>query len=216
MAKKKLFRFQQNAQAFNVIEQGKELYTTIKGRWNEVYFKNNFPITLELACGQGELTIAFAKNIPQRNFIGVDIKGARIWKGSQEALAASLGNAAFLRTSIRYMEEFFAEGEVDEIYLVFPDPQPKQAQYRLTNERFLRLYQKFLKPSGLLHLKTDNAPLYHYTLDTVQKLGGKILFQTTSFYESEMKDAHFGARTFYENYFIQKGEVVHYLRFRLD
>jgi tRNA (guanine-N7-)-methyltransferase len=216
VAKKKLIRFQQNAQAPNVIEQGKELYTSIKGRWNEVYFKNNFPITLELACGQGELTIAFAKNLSHRNFIGVDIKGARMWKGSQDALAAGLTNVAFLRTSIRYMAEFFTENEVDEIYLVFPDPQPKQAQYRLTNERFLRLYQKFLKPSGLLHLKTDNAPLYYYTLETVHKLGGEIIFQTTSFYESEMKDAHFGAKTFYENHFTQKGEVVHYIQFKLN
>ncbi len=215
MAKKKLIRFQQNTLAENVIEQGKELYTTIKGKWNEVYFKNQNPITLELACGNGELTVTLAQHIPDRNYIGVDIKGARIWKGSQEAIEKGLSNAAFLRTSIQYMEEFFVAGEVNELYIMFPDPQPLQEQYRLTNVRFLTLFKMLMKPKGLLHLKTDNAPLYHFTIETVERMGGEIVFKTEHFYESEMKDAHFGVTTFYEQFFTKKGEVVHYVQFRL-
>lgn len=216
MAKKKLIRFEQNSKTENVIEVGKELYTTIKGNWNDVYFCNQNPITLELACGYGELTVTFAEHYPERNFIGVDIKGARIWKGSQAAFEQGFKNAAFLRTSIRYLEEFFVPGEIDEIYIMFPDPQPIQEQYRLTNERFLTLYKSLLKKGGIIHLKTDNPPFYHYTVEMAKKMGGKIIFETTDFYNSEMKDAHFGVTTFYEKFFTEKGEIVHYVQFALD
>lgn len=182
------------------------------------FFKKQDPITLELACGRGELTVTFAEHYPHRNFIGVDVKGARLWKGSQDAIEKGLHNAAFLRTSIQYMEEFFEPGEVDEIYIMFPDPQPLdyQEKYRLTSERFLQLYKRLIKAGGLVHLKTDNAPLYHYTLQSVIDFGGTIDFKTERFYESDAKDDHFGVRTKYEQFFTAKGEEVHYLRFRLN
>jgi len=216
--RRKLERFKQNTESNNVIERGKPFYTTIKGCWNELYFHNNNPITLELACGYGEFTVSFGERIPHRNFIGVDIKGARLWKGSQDAQEKGLQNIAFLRTSIQYLEEFFEPGEVDEIYIVFPDPQPKeiQEQYRLTNEKFLRLYKGLIRKGGLFHLKTDNAFLYHYTVSVVECLGGLIEFRTENFYDSELKDAHLGVKTKYEELFSAKGEIIHYLRFRLD
>lgn len=218
MPRKKLERFKQNSESRNVIERGKPYYTTIKGRWHEDYFQNNHPITLELACGRGEFSSAFAEHILERNFIGVDIKGARLWKGSQVAQEKGLQNVAFLRTSIQYLSEFFEPGEFDEIYIVFPDPQPKdiQEQYRLTNERFLRLYKGLIKKGGLFHLKTDNAFLYHYTVGVVEGMGGTIEFRTENFYNSELKDAHFGVKTKYEELFTAKGEIIHYLRFRFD
>jgi tRNA (guanine-N7-)-methyltransferase len=218
VSRKKRERFLQNAASENVIEKGKSLYSTIKGKWREAYFKNDHPITLELACGRGEFSSTFAEHVAERNFIGVDIKGARLWKGSQVALEKGLKNVAFLRTSIQYMEEFFEPGEVDEIYIVFPDPQPRdyQEQYRLTNERFLTLYKKLIKQGGTFHLKTDNAFLYHYTVETVDKLGGEWVFKTEDFDESELKDAHFGVKTKYEELFKQKGETIHYLKFKLN
>ena len=218
MGRNKLLRFEQNIQSRNLIEHGKEWYTTIKGKWRNEFFKNKNPIILELACGRGELTVTFAKHYPDKNFIGVDLKGARLWKGSQTAIEEGLTNAGFLRTSIQYMEEFFEPGEVNEIYIMFPDPQPLEFQekYRLTSEKFLDMYKKLMIPGGLVHLKTDNAPLHHYTSEMVKKYGGKIIFETTSFYESEMKDSHFGVRTKYEDFFTSKGEVVHYIIFRLE
>lgn len=218
MARKKLQRFEQNSQSENVIEYGKEWYTTIKGKWNSEFFKNNNPITLELACGRAELTLAFAKNYPDRNYVGVDVKGARLWKGSQTANEEGLTNAGFLRTSIQYMEEFFVENEVSEIYIMFPDPQPLdfQEKYRLTSEGFLNLYKKLLVHGGKIHLKTDNAPLHHYTVEMAKRYGGKVLFDTTAFYESELKDSHFGVRTVYEEMFTSKGEIVHYVIFTIN
>ena len=218
MGRKKLERFQQNSASENVIERGKALYTSVKGKWHDLVFHNPNPITLELACGRGEFTVTFAEHIPHRNYIGVDIKGARLWKGSQTSQEKGLHNAAFLRTSMQYLEEFFEPGEVDEIYIVFPDPQAKdyQEKYRLTNQWFLALYKKLSKPGGLLHLKTDNAFLYHYTVESVLQAGGEIVFKTEKFYESEMKDAHFGVKTKYEELFSAKGEVIHYLQFKLN
>ncbi len=218
MSRKKLERFQQNAENEHVIERGKALYTTIKGKWKEIYFKTDYPITLELACGRGEFTSTFAEHIRERNFIGVDIKGARLWKGSQTAKEKGLQNAAFLRTSIQYLEEFFEPGEVDEIYLVFPDPQPKdiQEQYRLTNEQFLSLYKRIARKGASFHLKTDSAFLYHYTVEVVNRMGGEWEFKTEDFYASELKDAHFGVKTKYEELFTKKGEIIHYLKFKLN
>lgn len=218
MPRRKLERFVQNAISHNVIERGKELYTTIKGKWNETFFDNKNPITLELACGRGEFSSGFGEHFSDRNFIGVDVKGARLWKGSQEALEKGLKNVAFLRTSIQYIEEFFEPGEVDEIFIVFPDPQPldHQEKYRLTNEKFLNLYKGLLRKGGTIHLKTDNAFLYHYTVATVEKMGGWFEFKTENFYDSEKKDAHFGIKTKYEEIFKAKGETIHYVMFKLN
>ncbi len=213
MARQKLPRFEHNAQSSNVIERGKELYTTVKGKWREKYFKNFNPIVLELACGKGEYTTGLAKVFPDKNFIGIDIKGDRIARGSKRAIDLGLSNVAFLRTPMVFLEEFFEENEVDEIWLIHPDPQPrdKEERKRLTNARYLSLYKKILKPEGELIFKTDNYPLFEYSLDTISGLGFKILRQTTDLYQSDLLVEHFGIETHYEKLFVAKGYKINYL-----
>jgi tRNA (guanine-N7-)-methyltransferase len=163
--KRKQERFKIIEERENVVERSKELYTSIKGKWHERYFNNNNPITLELACGRGEYTVGLATLFPGRNYIGVDIKGERIWKGSTWAVEQSLKNVAFLRTQILLIENFFEENEADEIWITFPDPRPRKRDIkrRLTSPRYLEMYKKLLKPGGYIRLKTDNTSLYTYT-----------------------------------------------------
>jgi tRNA (guanine-N7-)-methyltransferase len=162
MARQKLKRFLHNTLAENVIEKGKPLYTSVKGNWNKVYFQNDNPIVLELACGKGEYTTGFAGVFPEKNYIGIDVKGDRIQRGSKRAIDNNLNNVAFLRAGIQYMDEFFEIGEVDEIWLIHPDPQPKDKdeKKRLTNPNFLSLYAKYMKQGGHFLFKTDNPFLY--------------------------------------------------------
>lgn len=213
MARQKLPRFQHNAQSDNVIERGKELYTTIKGKWNEIYFKNENPIVLELACGKGEYTTGLAKVFPNKNFIGIDIKGDRIARGSKRAIDMNLNNAAFLRTPMNYLEEFFEENEIDEIWLIHPDPQPrdKEERKRLTNSRYLALFKKILKSNGDFFFKTDNFALFEYSLETISNAGFDILRQTTDLYNSPLNSEHFGIETHYEKLFVAKGYKINYL-----
>ena len=213
MARRKLPRFEHNAQSINVIERGKELYTTIKGKWREMYFQNTNPIVLELACGKGEYTTGLAKVFPDKNFIGIDIKGDRIARGSKRAIDLGLSNVAFLRTPMVFLEEFFEENEVDEIWLIHPDPQPrdKEERKRLTNTRYLSLYKKILKLDGDFIFKTDNYPLFEYSLDTISEIGFKILRQTNNLYESDLLSEHFGIETHYEKLFASKGYKINYL-----
>jgi len=213
VARQKLPRFIHNAQADNVIERGKELYTTIKGQWRDTYFKNNNPIVLELACGKGEYTIGLAKQFPDKNFIGIDIKGDRIARGSKRAIDNNLSNVAFLRTPINFLEEFFEENEIDEIWLIHPDPQPrdKEEKKRLTNGDFLALYKKILKPDGNFFFKTDNSGLFEYSLGTIPEAGYTILRQTTDLYESEFLAEHYDIVTHYERLFVEKGFKINYL-----
>lgn len=213
MARQKLPRFIHNAQADNVIERGKELYTTIKGQWREKYFKNNNPIVLELACGKGEYSVGLAKKFPDKNFIGIDIKGDRIARGSKRAIEAGLTNVAFLRTPITFLEEFFEENEVDEIWLIHPDPQPrdKEERKRLTNITYLNLYKKVLKPDGDFFFKTDNSGLFEYSLGTFVEANYTILRHTTDLYSSEFLSEHFDIITHYERLFVEKGFKINYL-----
>lgn len=209
-----MYRFEQNKEAFNVIERGKPLYTTIKGLWLSSYFGNTNPIVLELGCGQGEYTVGLAKAYPDRNFIGIDIKGDRIARGSQEACEAGLMNVAFLRTSVQYLAEFFGEGEVDEIWITFPDPQPldKQQKHRLTHVSFLNLYNLILKPNGLLHLKTDHVGFFEFSLRSLPESGFLIVSSTSDLYQSSLNGIHLGIRTKYEAMFHAKGFVINYLQ----
>ncbi len=214
--KGKLARFRTIAERENVLEPGKELYFNIKGRWNEVYFKNPNPITLELACGRGEYSVGMAELFPERNFIGIDIKGDRIWKGSTWAVERNLGNVGFLRAQIHTLENFFSENEVDEIWLTFPDPRPKKrdAKRRLSNSWFLDLYKKLLKPHGTFRLKTDNTELFNFTLQEIETrndIDG--LHFTFDVYQSELRDEVLGIKTRYEEMFASQGETIKYLRF---
>ncbi len=213
MARRKLPRFQYNAESANVVERGKELYTTIKGQWREKYFKNSNPIVLELACGKGEYTTGLAKEFPDKNFIGIDIKGDRIARGSKRANDWGLTNVAFLRTSMAFLEEFFEDNEVDEIWLIHPDPQPrdKEERKRLTNSRYLSLYRKVLRNDGDFYFKTDNYPLFEYSLDTIPAAGFDILRQTTDLYTSPLLVEHYGIETHYGRLFVAQGYKINYL-----
>ncbi len=215
--KRKLERFRIIAERENVVEPTKPIYQTIKGKWKSEFFKNDKPITVELACGRGEYTVGLATRFPDRNFIGVDIKGDRIWKGSSMAFEANLTNAAFLRTHILMIENFFDAGEIDEIWITFPDPRPRlsDAKRRLTSARFMEMYKRLLKPGGYLRLKTDNTGLYEYTVEEVKKRNDVEDFQfTNEVYVSPLRPECFDIKTRYEEMFAEKGETIKYLRFR--
>jgi tRNA (guanine-N7-)-methyltransferase len=215
--KNKLFRFAVVSQRDNVIQPGKELFQSIKGKWNESYFKNDRLITVELACGRGEYSVALANLFPSRNYIGVDIKGDRIWKGSTLALEQGLINIGFLRTNILNIESFFDVGEVDEIWITFPDPRPKKrdVKRRLTNSRFLDLYKNILRPGGYMRFKTDNTPLFEFTLDELRSRNDIADLEfTDDVYQSPLRPECFDIKTRYEEMFASQGEKIKYLRYR--
>lgn len=215
--KSKLKRFEIIAGRDNVIEPGKELFNSLKGKWNAVYFKNNSPITIELACGRGEYSVNLAKQFPNRNFIGVDKKGDRLWKGSTWAVEDNLANVAFLRTGILFIESFFEPNEVDEIWLTFPDPLPRKrdAKRRLSSSRYMDMYKKILAPSGFFRFKTDNTDLFNFTLEELSFRNDLLDFEyTNDLYNSPLRPECFDIKTKYEAMFAAKGEVIKYLRFR--
>lgn len=216
--KRKQERFRIIEERQNVVEPSKAIYHEIKGKWNALVFGNDNPVTVELACGRGEYTVGLASRFPDRNFIGVDIKGERIWKGSTLAEEQGLKNAAFLRTQILTIENFFTEGEIDEIWLMFPDPRPKvrDTKRRLTNPRFLEMFRKLLKPGGYLRLKTDNTALYEYTLGVVHAMRDiDDLAFTADLYNSPLEPECFDIKTNYEEKFAGMGERIKYLRFKV-
>lgn len=214
--KRKQERFKIIEERSNVIEPSKPVYQTIKGNWCS-HFKNSLPITVELACGRGEYSVGLGKFFPMRNFIGVDIKGERIWKGSTLALEQNLNNVSFLRTQILLLENFFSEAEIDEIWITFPDPRPRKRDIkrRLTSPRFLEIYKKLIKPDGYIRLKTDNTILFNYTLEEIQNRKDiKDLAYTSDLYQSDLRPECFDIKTRYEEEFTAKGEKIKYLRFR--
>jgi tRNA (guanine-N7-)-methyltransferase len=215
--KNKLERFRIISERANVIEPGKDLYTKIKGQWNGLYFGNRHPLTVELACGRGEYSVALAKRFHDRNYIGVDIKGDRIWKGSTLALEQSITNIGFLRANILNLDFFFDENEIDELWLTFPDPRPKKrdVKRRLTSPRFMELYKRVLKMDGYLRLKTDNTDLYEYTLNELKQRDDiEALAFTDDVYRSALREECFDVKTRYEEMFASQGEKIKYLRFR--
>lgn len=214
MTRRKTHRFLQNAESANVIEVGKPLFKTIRGRWRQDYFRNENPIVLELACGKGEYTVGLARAFPGINFIGVDIKGDRIARGSQAAQSMGLTNVAFLRTDINFLSEFFSSQEVNEIWITFPDPHPraKQEKHRLTHPRFLSIYKSLLIKSGILHLKTDNPDLFAYSLEKIKEMNFVNLQFTTDLYNSQLNIIHMEIKTKYEELFTKKGFTINYLQ----
>ena len=213
MSRKKNIRFKEIQKNFNVIQEGKPLFDTIKGRWLGDFFENNNPIILELGCGKGEYTVGLAKLFPDKNFIGIDIKGDRIAVGSNHAIEQSLNNVAFLRTKVHDIENFFNENEVSEIWITFPDPHSLQSgiKRRMTNERFLNTYKKLLNENGLLHLKTDNEPFFDYSVETLHNFGVRDFIQTKDLYISELNIRHYGIKTRFEEKFTAKGFNINYL-----
>lgn len=217
--KRKLERFAEMMTFPNVLQPAfDEAFRTehaLKGNWKKEFFGNTGPVILELGCGKGEYTLGLAKQYPNRNFLGMDIKGARIWRGAKTALQENITNVGFLRTRIEFADAFFAPGEVDEIWITFPDPQPQKKQKRLTSPKFLNTYRNFLAPGGIVHLKTDNRMLYQYTMEILQFNHMEILRYTDNLYASHTDDPLLSIKTFYESQFLAKGLPIHYLRFRL-
>ncbi len=215
--KRKQERFRIIEERDNVIERSKDVFESIKGNWRSTYFKNDNPITVELACGRGEYTIGLAKLFPDRNFIGVDIKGERIWKGSTLAVEQGLTNVAFLRTPILLIENFFQPGELDEIWLTFPDPRPRKRDIkrRLTSSRFLDKFKVLLKPGSYFRLKTDNTGFYNFTLEELETRKDISDYKfTDDVYQSDLRPECFDIKTKYEEMFASKGEKIKYLRFK--
>jgi tRNA (guanine-N7-)-methyltransferase len=217
MSRRKLQRFQENEVNRNVVQPGKDVFDKIKGNWNSIQFENNNPIVVELACGRGEFTVGLARHYIRKNFIGVDIKGSRIWKGSTIAISEGLENVAFLRTQIQLLEKSFSPNEISELWITFPDPFPRDGdeKRRLTSPKFLEMYKPLLKNDGIIHFKTDNTGLFDYTLDLVNRRDDcEVMLHTHDFYESPWKEEHHGIKTKYETLFSEKGEKIKYLKFK--
>lgn len=217
MGKNKLAKFDDMAGYPHVFQypfallqaQGFEL----KGHWNERFFKNNHPIVLELGCGKGEYTVGLGQLFPNKNFIGVDIKGARMWSGAKESLEKGMKNVAFLRTSIELIAHFFAPGEVTEIWLTFPDPQMKKVNKRLTSTRFMKLYREILATDGIIHLKTDSNFLYTYTCEMTKANRYPVLVATDDLYHSGITDEILSIKTYYEQQWLDRGLNIKYIQF---
>ena len=188
------------------------------GIWKTDFFKNEHPIVLELGCGRGEYTVGLARMFADKNFIGVDIKGARIWAGAKEAYLDNITNVAFLRTNIEFIPRFFFPDEIDEIWITFPDPQMKKATKRLTSSFFMKRYQQIMKAGGLIHLKTDSPFLYQYTVEMVRVNGFETMFSTDDLYASaELRDNPIlNLKTHYEKQWLDRGMKIKYICFRLD
>jgi len=219
MGRSKLDKFKDNAASDYIIQPGKDMYELIKGNWRQMYFKNSHPLVLELACGRGEYTIGLARKFPDKNFVGVDIKGPRIWRGMKTAEAENLTNTGFLRGHIQNLDDYFEHDEVNEIWITFPDPRPKgrDERRRLTHPRFIDMYRRILKPGGWMYLKTDNTGLFDYTLEVVQKLKGiEQLTYTHDLYNSTLLEEHHGIQTTYEKRYLVDGIKINYLKFRFS
>lgn len=187
----------------------------LRGLWHSDYFHNGNPIVLELGCGKGEYTVGMARRYPDKNFIGIDIKGARMWTGARQAEEARMGNVAFLRTSIELLESFFAPGEVSEIWITFPDPQMKKVRKRLTGSRFLNLYRRVTADGATIHLKSDSPFLYNFTRELARHNGLEMTVDTDDLYHSGMCSDILSIRTFYEQQWLARGLTIKYLSFNL-
>ena len=219
-SKNKLKRFKENETFKNVIQPTIEEVVTsfpYKGRWHS-FFGNNNPIVVELGCGKGEYTIALAKKNPNKNFIGIDIKGARFWRGAKTAIEENLDNVAFVRTQIELVDFIFAKNEVSEIWITFPDPQIKykRTKHRMTNSDFMKKYFKILKKDGFMNLKTDSEFMHGYTLGLLHGEGHEILNANHNVYKNEGSPKEVTeTQTFYENQYLKVGKPITYIQFRL-
>lgn len=221
-SKNKLKRFRENETFGNVIQPTREELVennfSLKGKWNQEYFKNDNPIILELGCGKGEYTVALAQRNPNINYIGVDIKGSRFWRGAKTAVEENLSNVAFLRTQIELIENAFASEEVSEIWITFPDPQIKykRTKHRLTNAEFLQRYKNILKPEGVVNLKTDSEFMHGYTLGLLHGAGHEVLYANHHIYKNEGAPVEVTSiQTFYESQYLEQNKPITYIKFRI-
>ena len=221
-SKNKLKRFRENETFDNVFQPSREELVegqfSLKGNWNKSFFKNEHPLILELGCGKGEYSVALAQKYPNKNFIGIDIKGARFWRGAKTAIEENIPNVAFLRMQIELVEHAFAANEVDEIWITFPDPQIKykRTKHRMTNADFLARYKKILKEDGVINLKTDSEFMHGYTLGLLHGTGHEVLYANHNVYKQEGSPEEVTSiQTFYESQYLQENKAITYIRFKL-
>ena len=221
-SKNKLKRFSENETFDNVFQPTREEVVgdqfPLKGKWNKEFFKNDNPIVLELGCGKGEYSVGLAERFPEKNFIGIDIKGARFWRGAKTAVETGMNNVAFVRTQIELIHHIFTQNEVSEIWITFPDPQIKykRTKHRMTNAAFLDNYKKILKPNGLMHLKTDSEFMHGYTLGLLHGLGYEVIYANHNIYKNEGAPAEVtGIQTFYESQYLEVNKSITYIQFRI-
>ena len=221
-SKNKLKRFKENETFKNVFQPTREELVkkeySLKGSWNATFFKNKNPLVLELGCGKGEYSVALAKKYPDKNFIGIDIKGARFWRGAKTAIEESIPNVAFLRTQIELIDHAFAENEVDEIWITFPDPQIKykRTKHRMTNTEFIQRYKKILKPDGFVNLKTDSEFMHGYTLGLLHGEGHEIIYANHDVYKNQGSPEEVTSiQTFYEEQYLEQNKPITYIRFKI-
>ena len=222
-SKNKLKRFKENETFANVFQPKRDELVSgsfsLKGYWNASFFKNDNPLVLELGCGKGEYSIGLAKKYPNKNFIGIDIKGARFWRGAKTAVEESISNVAFLRTKIELIEYAFAKDEVDEIWITFPDPQIKykRTKHRMTNIEFLERYKKILKQDGIMNLKTDSEFMHGYTLGLLHGEGHEVLYANHNVYKQEGSPEEVTSiQTFYESQYLEQNKPITYIRFKIN
>jgi len=221
-SKNKLKRFNENVTFSNVIQPTREEVASgnfsFRGKWNSDFFKNNNPIVVELGCGKGEYTVELAKKYPNQNFIGIDIKGARFWRGAKTSVEENLNNVAFVRTQIELIEQIFAESEIDEIWITFPDPQIKykRTKHRLINSEFLQKYKKVLKNDGVVNLKTDSEFMHGYTLGLLHGEGHEVLYANHNVYVNEgSPEVVTTIQTFYEKQYLEVNKAITYIKFKI-
>ncbi len=221
-SKNKLKRFKENDTFANVLQPTREEVVSgnfpLKGKWNSDFFKNENPIILELGCGKGEYTIGLAEKNPNANYIGIDVKGARFWRGAKTAVESGIQNTAFVRTQIELIEHIFAAQEVSEIWITFPDPQIKykRTKHRMTNSEFLKLYKRILKPDGVMHLKTDSEFMHGYTLGLLHGEGHEVLYANHNVYKNEgAPEEVLNIQTFYEKQYLEIQKAITYIRFKI-
>ena len=218
MAKKKLERFAEMETFEHVFHAHYEIIKDsdfeMKGKWSS-FFGNDNPIIVELGCGKGEYTVGLAEKYPENNYIGIDVKGARIWRGAKETLSKGLKNVAFVRTRIDFITKIFAENEISEIWVTFPDPQKDKRRKRLTSPMFLERYKTILKPGGFVNLKTDSRVMYLYTNNLAKTNGYKMLIDTDDLYNTKGISDDLEIRTFYEQMFLDEGKNITYIKFEL-
>ena len=221
MGKNKLERFAENETFENLFQHTDyrlregEIFP-LKGRWCSDYFKNGNPITVELGCGKGEYTLGLAERFPDRNFIGIDRKGARLWRGCKNATVNGQKNAAFIRTKIEDLHYFFAEGEVSEIWVTFPDPQPKKPRKRLVSPHFIDIYRPIMKPGCVIHLKTDSRLLYEFLLETIKEENWTLIDCTEDIYNANCDNLLKEIQTFYEKKWLEENSIISHISFKIN
>ena len=221
-SKNKLKRFKENETFENVFQPTREEVVgsefPLLGKWNTTFFKNDNPIIIELGCGKGEYSVGLAQRYPNKNFVGIDIKGARFWRGAKTAVESGMRNVAFVRTQIELINFIFAENEVDEIWITFPDPQIKykRTKHRMTNSEFLQLYKKILKPDGVVNLKTDSEFMHGYTLGLLHGEVHEVVYANHNVYKNEGAPSEVTQiQTFYENQYLETNKPITYIRFKI-